>query len=726
MSDRTREGMGRSGDARHAHRRARRPGVEALEGRALMATLAPIANVSVPANLGYQVPLNGGAGANQTFSVTSSNPAVQASVAQGQFLTINVTHTSSGASDPAFTGSMTFQLFEDLTPITAAHIEELVQQGFYTSPTSGSPSLPDKNFHRVASGFPGANDFIVQGGSQSGNGSGSLNQPGFPFQDEYNQQLVYDGTGQLAMANAGNDTNDSQFYITTGMPRFLDFNKTIFGQLVSGFDILTDMTQVARGSDGTTPVNPILMNSTTLSTTNPNGVIHLSAVGTSAGQTANITVTATDPSGATTSQTFQAAVVANNDTSGQPITERPFLGTVQNQVVGAGQTDVFALPTVIPTPGDQVTYMVGGGVSTDATNPTFTSVSNATASVDANGVVTVTPNSGFTGVINLLVGVRDQVNRSGTGTGQTIENINNYDTQAITLTVTNGAVVNLAPIAVSGTATAQANQPTTVQLQGNNANPQSGQTLTYTLLSQPQHGTISNFNAATGTFTYTPNPNYLGTDSLNFSVTDVGAPTPNLSSTPATETITVNGANTGAVRMIGTVLVVTPVPKAPGDKTKNVISVDQVNGNLQVTVNGQVDATAPAASGVDRIVVYGSKNGDNISVSSAVTIPTTLDGGHGHGENVLQAGGGTTREHGWFGTNTLQGGVNHDVLIGRQGRVKFIKSAGNDLLYAGTANFGTRRHSLIFPAKQFDAHPNPPSGTYYRFVGKKLVAIKKV
>ena len=75
-----------------------------------------------------------------------------------------------------------------------------------------------------------------------------MGQPGFPFADEFNQQLAFTGTGQLAMANAGDDTNQSQFFVTTGSPRSLDFQHTIFGQLVSGQDIIAQMTRVATGT----------------------------------------------------------------------------------------------------------------------------------------------------------------------------------------------------------------------------------------------------------------------------------------------------------------------------------------------------------------------------------------------------------------------------------------------------------------------------------------------
>src|SRR5262249_47178486 len=155
------------------------------------------------------------------------------------------------------------------------------------------------------------------------------------------------------------------------------------------------------------------------------GVIHIDATQAPAGQVAHLTITATDPSTNTTAtQTVTVNVVANNDAQGQPITERPFLATqIPNQVVGqvdsSGtiQQDVFQIPAVAPTPGDQLTYQVGSGTTTDSAHGgqtiINTTIANATATVDqATGIVTVTPTAGFTGVINLIVGVRDQVPRS--------------------------------------------------------------------------------------------------------------------------------------------------------------------------------------------------------------------------------------------------------------------------------------------------------------------------
>jgi hypothetical protein len=204
----------------------------------------------------------------------------------------------------------------------------------------------------------------------------------------------------------------------------------------------------------------------------------------------------------------------------------------------------------------------------------------------------------------------------------------------------------------------------------------------------------------------------MGADSVNFTVTDVGAPTPNLTSLQATETLSVTGANTGAARMIGTYLVVTPLPRTDGGT--NTVRITQQKGNLLVDVNGIFDATQPAESSVDRIVLFGAKASDTLSIANDVTVPATIDGGHG-GVNFLQAGDAPSVLHGWFGLNTMTGGAQTDNLIGRAGHVRFVKSGGNDLMFAGTTSRLATLHREGLP----------PRGTFYRFIGNRLVPVKR-
>lgn len=771
----------------------------------LVALLNPIPNLSVAADLGRVVPLEGGTEAQQ-FSVTSSNPNIGVSVVKGSFLSVDVSHTSSGVGDPAFSGTMTFQLFDELTPTTVDRILALVNQGFYTSPTTNPnpdfTNLPSKNFHRIAEGFPG-DAFIVQGGSANGNGTGEINQPGFPFADEFRAPLVFNGQGQLAMANAGDDTNSSQFFVTTGSPRFLDFNHTIFGQLVEGADVLERMTQVSRDANDA-PVSPILITATRVSEANPNGTLLINTTSASAGESATITVTASTPSdGSTDVETFQVAVVANAES------QRPFLRPVSDQITLPNQPVQFQLNAVSTNPGAELTFAVGGGVSPSGT---FAPVQNATATVDANGLVTVTPDAGFEGVIDLLVGVRDQVNRT-----TNLDAVSNFDTDRITLTVTTNNRPTATPVSVQ----TEQNKAVTIQLAGQSGDPGSQQTLTFELTGPPVHGLISQFDAQAGTLVYTPFTNFQGNDSFGFRVRDVGDPTPNLTSEPAEVSILVQGGDpiavpptassqlltippnnpvpvqlqgfpgtadsgqtltfeidttgtlgtvsnfdantgsllytpptgfagtdslsfsvrqigepgsglesdsasvtftvtgavtTGAVRQVGSVLLVTPPPGRLINPDPNTVEVSVIGGRVSVSINGQIDTMQPLVSDLERVVVYGTKASDTITIAPDVPLLATLDGGLG-GRNQLQAGDLPTRLHGWFGHNTLRGGAARDALIGRMGRVRFLPSPGDDLVFAGDPN--------LFP--QVDKHARdegiPPTGQFFRFVRDRLVPV---
>src|SRR5262249_33540201 len=193
-----------------------------------------------------------------------------------------------------FSGPLTFQLFQNLTPNTVSHIQEFTNDGYYTG----------KHFTRVAKGFPGATNYVVQGGAPNSNGTGSSGQPGTPFANENFQQLAFTGTDQIAMANAGGtNSNDTQFFITTGSPNSdLGYGFTIFGQMISGQDTLARMTQVPvepnnnliiNGQpEDSLPVNPLIMSSVSLSNSNPNGVLIVDTTQARQGETGTITVTA--------------------------------------------------------------------------------------------------------------------------------------------------------------------------------------------------------------------------------------------------------------------------------------------------------------------------------------------------------------------------------------------------------------------------------------------------
>jgi hypothetical protein len=176
--------------------------------------------------------------------------------------------------------------------------------------------------------------------------------------------------------------------------------------------------------------------------------------------------------------------------------------------------------------------------------------------------------------------------------------------------------------------------------------------------------------------------------------------------------------STGAVRQVGTVLIVTPLPRF-GRGAKNTIDVIQTTPAgastpvIEVFVNGQLDINQPSITNIDSIIAFGSKARDHVTIDPSVQIPSTIDGGHG-GRNRLKAGSTETVEHGWFGLNTMIGGTGPNQLIGRAGHVKFRPTAATDLIFAGTP--GERRtHRLMFKT--------PPSGTFYVFKKGGLIPV---
>jgi cyclophilin family peptidyl-prolyl cis-trans isomerase len=118
-------------------------------------------------------------------------------------------------------GEFAIQLFPDKAPVTVNSFVFLAGQGFYNGTT----------FHRVLDGF------MAQGGDPTGTGSGG---PGYQFANE-NNDLHFDKAGVVAMANAGPDTNGSQFFITFGPQPQLDGGYTIFGQVISGMDVVNGL-----------------------------------------------------------------------------------------------------------------------------------------------------------------------------------------------------------------------------------------------------------------------------------------------------------------------------------------------------------------------------------------------------------------------------------------------------------------------------------------------------
>ncbi len=121
-------------------------------------------------------------------------------------------------------GTIELELYPEYAPVTVNNFVFLIQEGFYDGVT----------FHRVIS------NFVIQGGDPTGTGRGG---PGYQFQDETIGNPLKHETGVISMANAGPNTNGSQFFITHSPQPHLDGKHTVFGKVVSGMDVVNNIRQ---------------------------------------------------------------------------------------------------------------------------------------------------------------------------------------------------------------------------------------------------------------------------------------------------------------------------------------------------------------------------------------------------------------------------------------------------------------------------------------------------
>jgi len=157
-------------------------------------------------------------------------------------------------------GNFSIQLFDDLAPKTVANFTGLADGSKeWTDPRTGKKSTaPYYNgtiFHRVIDGF------MIQGGDPLGQGTGG---PGYKFADEFHPKAKHTKPGILSMANAGPNTNGGQFFITLDATPWLDNKHSVFGEVVSGMDVVKKIGSTKTSKPGDRPVNPITIQSITI------------------------------------------------------------------------------------------------------------------------------------------------------------------------------------------------------------------------------------------------------------------------------------------------------------------------------------------------------------------------------------------------------------------------------------------------------------------------------
>lgn len=152
-------------------------------------------------------------------------------------------------------GDMIVQLTYDKTPVTVANFVSLSEgtNPFVTDSLKGINFYEDVIFHRVIK------DFMIQGGDRSGTGAGS---PGYRFDNEIVDSLTHNKPGVISMANAGANTNGSQFFITHKPAPFLDGSYNVFGEVVLGIETVDSIAGVKTENEK--PVSDVIINKVTI------------------------------------------------------------------------------------------------------------------------------------------------------------------------------------------------------------------------------------------------------------------------------------------------------------------------------------------------------------------------------------------------------------------------------------------------------------------------------
>lgn len=145
-------------------------------------------------------------------------------------------------------GNIEIELFEKQAPKTVENFVGLAEKGYYKNVI----------FHRVI------NNFMIQGGDPTGTGRGGESLWGGKFEDEIDSSLTFDAPGYLAMANAGPNTNGSQFFITTIPTPWLNGKHTIFGKVINGMDVVNKIDKTPTAKPYDRPVKDVVMEEITV------------------------------------------------------------------------------------------------------------------------------------------------------------------------------------------------------------------------------------------------------------------------------------------------------------------------------------------------------------------------------------------------------------------------------------------------------------------------------
>ena len=157
-------------------------------------------------------------------------------------------------------GDFTVRLFDQEAPNTVGNFVGLAEgTKEWTDPKTRAkvkrPFFDGLVFHRIIDGF------MIQGGDPLGTGTGG---PGYTFSDEFNQKLRHAKAGILSMANAGPNSNGSQFFITLAATPWLDNKHSVFGEVTEGMDVISRIGKAPTSKPGDRPLTPITIQRVTI------------------------------------------------------------------------------------------------------------------------------------------------------------------------------------------------------------------------------------------------------------------------------------------------------------------------------------------------------------------------------------------------------------------------------------------------------------------------------
>lgn len=727
----TARGSKRSALSLHKPRRA---AFEALEPRRVLSAvgLTTVDSVTLPAGSSTFVALNGNdPGQTVNFAVTASDYSKLTPIVMPQ-TNKSVQFNIHGL------GAMTFQLFDNLMALTPAQtaagytnsansIEQMVQQHFYDGLL----------IYRAGKDGNG-NPFVIQGGNFNPNVTNgvfdstkatTIKAVAPNIKEQVNPDLVFNAPGTLALAHAGPDTSNSEFFVTAEATRSLDYTFTLLGfqtvdQAVGSSTVRQTLQARPTATSGDTQgigymTNPVTIDSATVFTDTQNGVLMLKAPSGTAPGDYSITVVASDGTNTPTTRTITVHVVAdsakqvnNPYTSATPSApvqvQLKSGGTLTNLNNTSGKTLTFTVTGV--TAGKDVTILADGndiGVHHVA--------SSSSVDITTNGLFKLSPGP------HMFTAVQTAVSQTATYSSRTeISNVASYSSPATQI-----MVFDILPAVVLPTDTAHGTDVTVrisgnqIILHDNHANHDLGTPVTFTANSALPI-TLPDGQSNLVTIQVPSGDNLLLPESI---IVQGGAhPTNNkavVQGTAAGDSFTVTNGSVVDRGLTTTLVGVQQLAlsDAGGNDTYRLNSSNIPVAIADTAGNDSLDFSAASAGiavnlGLDRgqtQAIAAWTNNATLAITGVIenligtNFADTLTGGNaattiirsGTGNDTLFGGSGNNILIGGGGNNTINGGRNKNLLIGGSGTSWLYGKGTDNVLIGGTTNYDANDQALM-------------------------------